>query len=368
MPQPAQPPVLAIQVGNTRIKMAVFRSEDPEEVVFIAKDDLAGAIEAAGRLYESIGAEADASVVIASVNKPVSDALVGALRDQLSCDIYAVPEDMPAPIGTCLDAGARPGVDRLLNAAAAYAKLRQACIVIDAGTCITVDFIDGEGVFHGGAIAPGVRMQLKAMHEHTAALPAIDFAAPEGLAWGSNTREAMLRGVYHGARGLVWRLIEKYAEQYGGFPLVIATGGDAAALFSDDELVNQIVPDLVLRGVALAAKAALEPGDGDDGDGDGDDGDGLGAGGMRTFREGSAAERTGAAGFSLLPQQVEPKQARRGVAGLGDGTMGDGTMGDGTMGDETMGDGTTGNGGAAGGHGHDHGHRCNDDDCGCHHD
>jgi len=358
MPQPAQPPVLAIQVGNTRIKMAVFRSEDPEEVVFIAKDDLAGAIEAAGRLYESIGAEADASVVIASVNKPVSDALVGALRDQLSCDIYAVPEDMPAPIGTCLDAGARPGVDRLLNAAAAYAKLRQACIVIDAGTCITVDFIDGEGVFHGGAIAPGVRMQLKAMHEHTAALPAIDFASPEGLAWGSNTREAMLRGVYHGARGLVWRLIEKYAEQYGGFPLVIATGGDAAALFSDDELVNQIVPDLVLRGVALAAKAALEPGDGDDGDGD--DGDGLGAGGMRTFREGSAAERTGAAGFSLLPQQVEPKQARRGVAGLGDGT--------------------TGNGGAEDGqghhhdHGHDHGrdhghgHRCNDDDCGCHHD
>ena len=130
-----QPPVLAIQVGNTRIKLAAFRGEDPDEVVFVAKDDLAGAVEAATRLYESIGAELDSSVVIASVNKPVSDALVGALRDQLSCDIYTVPDDMPAPIGTCLDAGARPGVDRLLNAAAAYGKLGQACIVIDAGTC-----------------------------------------------------------------------------------------------------------------------------------------------------------------------------------------------------------------------------------------
>jgi hypothetical protein len=130
-------------------------------------------------------------------------------------------------------------------------------------------------------------MQLKAMHEHTAALPALDFTVPEGSAWGADTREAMLRGVYHGARGLAWRLIERYAEQYGGFPLVIATGGDAAALFSDDELVNQIVPDLVLRGIALAARSALEP------DGDAESG---------------APGRAGAgAGFSLLPGQVEPK-------------------------------------------------------------
>ena len=323
MTESTQPPVLAIQVGNSRIKLAVFRGEDPDEVVFIAKDDTAGAVEAATRLYETIGAEVDSSVVIASVNKPVSDALVGALRDQLSCDIYMVPDDMPAPIGTCLDAGARPGIDRLLNAAAAYAKLKQACIVIDAGTCVTVDFVDGEGVFHGGAIAPGVRMQLKALHEQTAALPAIDFAVPEGTAWGSNTREAMLRGVYHGIRGLVWRLIEKYAEQYGGFPLVIATGGDSAALFSDDELINQIVPDLVLRGVALAAKAALEPEQ------------------ESAPEERSALERTGGAGFSLLPQQVEPKKARRGMAELGD----DGH-----------------------GHAHKHDHHCHDDDCGCGHD
>ena len=308
MNQAAHPPVLAIQVGNSRVKLATFRGEDPEEVVFVAKDDLAGAIEAATRLYESIGAEPDSSVVIASVNKPVSDALTSALRDQLSCDIYLVPEDMPAPIGTCLDAGARAGVDRLLNAAAAYSKRRQACIVVDAGTCITVDFVDGEGVFHGGAIAPGLRMQLKALHEHTAALPPVDFAVPEGIAWGSNTRDAMIRGVYHGARGLVWRLIEKYAEQYGGFPPVVATGGDALALFSDDELINQIVPDLVLRGVALAAKAALEP--------DGEDG----------AANRSGLDRSGGAGFSLLPQQVEPKHARRMTNTSADSAVGDDGM------------------------------------------
>lgn len=307
------PPVLAISVGNTRVKIAVFSGHEPDEAVFVAKDDLAGAVEAAARLYESIGAEPDASVVVASVNAPVSDALVGMLRDQLATDIYRVPEDMPVPIGTCLAAGATPGVDRLLNAAAAFARVKQACIVVDAGTCITVDFIDGEGVFHGGAIAPGVRMQLAAMHEHTAALPKIDFAVPEGTAWGADTREAMLRGVYHGARGLAWRLIEKYAEEYGGFPPVLATGGDAEALFADDELLHQVVPDLVLRGIALAARSALSP-----------EAD-VAAGGGR-------GARVAGDGFSLLPREA--------------GTLGGGP--------KTTRLGTGNAGGFPHGHGHDH--------------
>lgn len=253
------PPVLAIQVGNTRIKLAAFRGEEPDEVVFIAKDDLAGAIQAATRLYESIGAEVGSSVVVASVNKPVSDALVGALRDQLSCDIYGVPEDMPAPIGTCLDAGARPGIDRLLNAAAAYAKLKQACIVIDAGTCVTIDFVDGEGVFHGGAIMPGAQMQLDAMHARTAALPEVRFAAPEaGEAFGRNTVAAMRLGVFEGIRGGVRALVERYATSYGAFPLVIATGGDAEALFDDQEIAQRVVPDLVLQGIRVAVQAAAQ--------------------------------------------------------------------------------------------------------------
>jgi type III pantothenate kinase len=300
MQKQQQPPVLAIQVGNTRIKIAVFRHDDPEEVVFLSKDDVSGAVEKAASMYESIGAEADASVVVASVHPKTSTALIGALRDQLACEVYEVPTDMPVPIGVCLAPGAKPGVDRLLNAAAAWDKLRQACVVVDAGTCITVDFVDGEGVFHGGAIAPGLRMQLKALHEHTAALPLIEvdgmFDVPSGTAWGADTREAMLRGVYHGARGLVWRLVEKYAEEYGAFPVVIATGGDSASLFSDDELITQIVPDLVLRGVAIAARHALEPD----------------AAELRAFESTTEATRhlrhgLGGEGFSLLPSQTESK-------------------------------------------------------------
>ena len=61
--------------------------------------------------------------------------------------------------------------------------------------------------------------------------------------------------------GGAWKLVEKYALHYGGFPLVVATGGDAQALFRDDELVSRVVPDLVLRGMAIAWRTATEGSD-----------------------------------------------------------------------------------------------------------
>ena len=63
--------------------------------------------------------------------------------------------------------------------------------------------------------------------------------------------------MYHGICGLVWRLVERYAERYGAYPLVIATGGDAHALFDNDELVDRIVDELTLFGIAIAARHAL---------------------------------------------------------------------------------------------------------------
>ena len=94
--------------------------------------------------------------------------------------------------------------------------------------------MDGQGTFHGGAIAPGARMQLRALHEGTAALPEVALAAPDDDAFGRSTSQAMLHGVYHGVRGLVWKLVERYAEAYGAFPQVVATGGDAELLFRGD--------------------------------------------------------------------------------------------------------------------------------------
>ena len=260
--------VLAINVGNTRTGYALHRGLDDADrgpmrtVVNSDERELLDALLAAARGMDG----ADLSIaVIASVNEPVAALIESALQGG-TWRVMRIGRDVPIPTVHTLDEhGARTvGQDRLLNAIGAFDTVKQACVVIDAGSAVTVDFVDGEGVFQGGAIAPGARMMLRAMHEHASALPDVGFAIPDGARpdepiqpFGKNTPQAMLNGVYFGIRGMVRTLVERYAEAYDAYPQVIATGGDAELLFDADELVESIVPDLTLRGVAIACRDAL---------------------------------------------------------------------------------------------------------------
>lgn len=251
--------LIAISVGNTRTQLGRFEDDKLEEVERLPNGDLSPLVARIAAWWQGFPKGSESAILMASVNDPVADRLAAAIEDELTEEVYRVGDDVPVPIGRQLDPETITGVDRLLNAAAAYDKLRQACVIVDAGTAITVDFVDGEGTFHGGAIAPGAAMQLKSLHEHTAALPEVAFQAPDDDAFGRNTRQAMLQGVFHGIRGMVQRLVERYAEHYDAFPLVVATGGDAAALFQNEPLIDRIVPELTLMGIAAAARhAALD--------------------------------------------------------------------------------------------------------------
>lgn len=251
--------IVAVNVGNTRSAVALFESLDspkPARVDRFEHAELDRTIEAIAALWAEIGGRSTAAVVVASVNDLAADPLVARIAAEITPEVYRVGDDLDVPIATQLDPETITGVDRLLNAAAAWEQFGTACVVVDAGTAVTVDFVDGAGIFHGGAIAPGAAMQLASLQRDTAMLPRVDFEAPGSDPFGRNTREAMLRGVYHGIRGLVWRLVEQYATSYGAFPPVIATGGDAALLFAEDELVDRVAPDLTLVGIAIAARSA----------------------------------------------------------------------------------------------------------------
>lgn len=248
--------IIAVSVGNSRIKFASFidlEMLDSGAAMNSELDEAAGLI--AGMLSRSAGAE----IVMASVNPPVAEKLESMLVERTGGSIYRLGRDLGFPIKHALDDDSTLGQDRLLNAIAAFEMARQACIVIDCGTAMTVDFVDGEGTFQGGAIVPGTRMMLRAMHEQTAALPVLDLKMPEGErgAFGKDTAHAMTLGVIAAARGAVYHLVNTYAAAYGGYPRVIATGGDARMLFEGDEIVEHVVPDLQLRGIAVCAKASL---------------------------------------------------------------------------------------------------------------
>lgn len=262
MSQPLE--LVAVSVGNTRTRVGLFRGRQLEQSAALPNADLPAIVRAI------VGAPVkseSAPLVLASVNNPVADELLGSVSDSIrkrGGEVYRFGRDLTIQIPNTLTDDTTVGQDRLLNALGAWSRAQQACIVVDAGTAITVDFVDGQGTFHGGAIAPGLNLMLRALHEHTANLPQLTFEPPpESPPFGKDTREAMLVGVQGAARGLVRHLAERYSEFYEAYPQIIATGGDARALFENDDLVEHLVPDLTLIGIQAACAVELDSADED---------------------------------------------------------------------------------------------------------
>lgn len=248
--------ILTVSIGNTRTQVGLFVDAKPVAVERVDNADAAAIGAALTKLAGCDEACDDTIAFVASVNDPLTESVVAMAADATGHAAMLVERDVAVPIGRQLDPEAIVGVDRLLNAAGAFDTIKAACVVVDAGTAVTVDFVDGEGTFQGGAILPGTQMMLAALHEHTAALPEVAFVKPDE-AIGHNTAQAMLDGAYHGVRGAVRELVEKYAELYQGYPQIIATGGDAHTLFDDYDLIENIVDDLTLRGLAVTHRVAM---------------------------------------------------------------------------------------------------------------
>lgn len=243
--------LMVLNVGNSRLAMGLFAAGTLEYVTRLPhtqKADWAGVI---AQAWEKLRDRQGAAIAGASVNPPLVESLEHVVRQVTGQSIQWVGSDIDLPIKVLTDPPAATGVDRVLNVAAAYEQMQKACVVVDAGTAITIDCCNDAGEFIGGAIAPGVALQLDALARQTARLPRIEFDAPKEI-FGRNTEQAILNGVYHGLRGLVKEIVENYATELGAWPDIIATGGDAAKLFEGWELVHAVSPDLTLYGVALA--------------------------------------------------------------------------------------------------------------------
>lgn len=248
--------LLTIAVGNSRTRFGIFKDNDLSDPTSLPNADLP-ALQTA--IIQALESHHNIPIAMSSVNATVADALESALEDAGE-KVFRINRDIAVPMKHALDDNKTLGQDRILCAFGAFKRAGQAVVIIDAGTAITVDFVDGEGTFQGGAIAPGVALMLRAMHEHTAALPAVEPAAPDAArgAFGKDTTHAMLLGARAAAIGMAHHLIDTYAGEYGAYPQIVATGGDAVMLFENDEIVEHIIPDLQLIGLFEAVKAVRE--------------------------------------------------------------------------------------------------------------
>ena len=147
------------------------------------------------------------------------------------------------------------GPDRLANVVAARARFGAPVVVVDFGTAVTFDVVDGAGNYTGGIIAPGLAAMTDYLHEKTALLPRIRIREVRSPI-GKSTEQAMLVGAVHGYRGLVRELIGELKRELKARRLpVVATGGYARLIAANLPEITRVDPLLTLEGLRLVWQA-----------------------------------------------------------------------------------------------------------------
>lgn len=186
-------------------------------------------------------------VIIGSVVPPL-DAAMAAAVTQLTGTTPLFVDHTNAGIPMRYPRPEEVGADRLANAAGAIAAHGTPCIVVDFGTATTFDYIDADGAYCGGPIAPGLGISNAALTSAAAKLQPTPIAATEHLL-PQSTAEAIQAGVFHGYVGLTQYLIEKLTTEVGTNPTVIATGGLAKFIAPSCHAIQIVAPTLTLDGL-----------------------------------------------------------------------------------------------------------------------
>ncbi|UUC45849.1 type III pantothenate kinase [Flavobacterium cerinum] len=209
--------LLAIDVGNTRIKVAVFEKD------ILIWQDAFDKEDAVDRFSIILIKYTDIKNAVLSRVGFLDESVLKWLERQVN--LHVITADSPMPFQNGYETPKTLGIDRMVLASGAVFQFpKQNRLVIDSGTCITYDFIDADDNYLGGAISPGFRLRYEALHNYTAKLPLLTLESPSGVI-GNSTKQAIHSGVVNGILYEVEGFIERYREQYQVLT-VILTGGD----------------------------------------------------------------------------------------------------------------------------------------------
>jgi type III pantothenate kinase len=248
--------IVVVDIGNTNVAVAQWVNGNVKDVQRVPTSERT-AVHALDEVRKRCENKKRQAIVIASVVPSETQWLATHVEDTLDLRPFVVGNDTPLPLEVDVREPSKVGVDRVCAGAAAFARLGQACTIVDIGSAVTIDVIDDEGIFRGGAILPGLLVQVKALAGQTAGLPLVkpDFPAS---AIGKDTREAIQSGVCFGLLGAIRGIVEQIATEANKWPYLVATGGGAVVLKNHLDFVDAFVPDLCLMGVGLAYMKRLE--------------------------------------------------------------------------------------------------------------
>jgi type III pantothenate kinase len=227
---------LVVDSGNSAAKVGIFDHLNlTEKYTFARPEDLRDFIDKASYRH----------LLVSSV-KSDAEMIVGWSHNAEKN--FILTKDLPLPIRSQYSTPGTLGMDRLAAVCGAH-QLFPAynSLVIDAGTCITYDFIDKSGVYQGGSISPGLQMRFQAVHTFTAKLPLVSPKAGVKLI-GDSTETCIQSGVVNGLLAEIDGIIHRYGEKYPDLKVILC-GGDGG--FFENQMKASIFasPELVLIGL-----------------------------------------------------------------------------------------------------------------------
>ena len=230
---------LIIDIGNTMAKVALFDNNDIVEVLTESNYSLGCLAELCARYPIEQGIVA----TVIDLNEQVLTDLAA-----LSFPLLWLNHQTPLPVVNLYETPETLGYDRMAAVVGANEQFPDKDIlVVDAGTCITYEFIDSKGQYHGGNISPGMQMRFKALHQFTGRLPLIDSNGRK-LPMGRDTETAMRAGVLKGIEYEISGYIESMKHKYPEL-LVFLTGGDEFSFETNVKSVIFADRFLVLKGL-----------------------------------------------------------------------------------------------------------------------
>jgi type III pantothenate kinase len=230
---------LIIDIGNTRVKAAVFENQELKEfLVFKNQEEL---------LKSSLFSSYVISQCILGSVVNETEAFVEVLKTKTNVLLFT--NETHTPVKNLYKTAHSLGSDRLAAAVGGNSLFpNKNILIIDAGTCIKYNLVTAQNEYIGGAISPGLTMRFKSLHTFTSRLPLLEIDENSDMLIGTTSNESIMSGVQNGAIAELEGFIQEYRKLYTDINIII-TGGDVN--FFEKRLKKPIFADsfLILKGL-----------------------------------------------------------------------------------------------------------------------